>query len=180
MYYIIKVQVKGVTKPPVWRRFEVPCSARLSEFHEAIQDAFGWDNMHLHSFEDRSVRWSTEYPWDDASPWAVPEPDLTVRQFLNEVPRPTYVYDFGDWWEHSITVEEVKKGDPDVSYIHCIAGRGACPVEDCGGVGGYQDLKRVLASKDPEDEEEQKSLLEWLGLDKPEDFDPAACDYPPR
>lgn len=178
MYYVIKVQIKGITKPPVWRRFEVPADARLSDFHAAIQDAFGWDNGHLHSFEDRSVRWCTEYPDDDATPWAVPEPDLTVEEFIHLVPHPVYVYDFGDWWEHAIKVEEVKEGT--VDDVNCIAGRGACPIEDCGGPYGYEDIKRVLASKDPKDAQSQKNTLEWLGLDSPEQFDPNACDYKPR
>ena len=51
MYYVIKVQIKGITKPPVWRRFHVSPEARLSDFHEAIQAAFHWGNYHLHSFE---------------------------------------------------------------------------------------------------------------------------------
>lgn len=178
MYYVIKVQIKGITKPPVWRRFEVPFDALLSEFHRDIQCAFGWCNAHLHSFEDRSVRWSTEYSPDDVTPWAIPEPDLTVEQFINTVPHPVYVYDFGDWWEHSIKVEAVKEGD--VGSINCIAGRGACPLEDCGGPYGYENLKQILASKDPADDEQRKNYLEWLGLEKPEDFDPAECEFKPR
>lgn len=45
----------------------------------------------------------------------------------------------------------------------------ACPPEDCGGVWRYGWLKEVLA--DPSHEEHQ-DMLEWLGLDAGEDFDP--------
>lgn len=178
MYYVLKVQIKGITKPPVWRRFNVPVNARLSDFHTAIQSAFGWHNDHLHSFEDRSVRWATRYEDDCPTPWDVPEPDLTVKQFLQTVPKPSYVYDFGDWWEHSIKVESIEKGD--VDDIECIAGRGARPPEDCGGVWRYESIKHLLASKAPEDDEARQFWMDFMGLESPEDFDPAACEYKPR
>ena len=49
----------------------------------------------------------------------------------------------------------------------------ACPPEDCGGAWGYADLKKTIA--DPSDEEHEERL-EWLGLEDPADFDPAAFD----
>jgi hypothetical protein len=52
-----------------------------------------------------------------------------------------------------------------------VAGKGACPPEDCGGPWGYADLKAILA--DPNDDEHQKRL-EWLGLNHSSEFDPAA------
>jgi hypothetical protein len=55
----------------------------------------------------------------------------------------------------------------------CLAGKGACPPEDCGGAWGYADLKETIA--DPSDEEHEERL-EWLGLEDPLDFDPAAFD----
>ncbi len=55
----------------------------------------------------------------------------------------------------------------------CLAGRGACPLEDCGGPWGYADLKDALADPRHEDHED---MLDWLGLERAEDFDPVACD----
>jgi hypothetical protein len=54
-----------------------------------------------------------------------------------------------------------------------LAGKGACPPEDCGGPWGYAGLKEIVDNpKDPEYEE----MREWMGLEpgevwKPEDFD---------
>jgi hypothetical protein len=42
----------------------------------------------------------------------------------------TYVYDFGDWWEHTITLEKTLDADPAASYPTCLTGRGDAPVED--------------------------------------------------
>jgi hypothetical protein len=41
-------------KPPVWRRLVVPSEITLGSLHDVIQVAFGWEDMHLHTFEDRS------------------------------------------------------------------------------------------------------------------------------
>jgi hypothetical protein len=42
----------------------------------------------------------------------------------------TYVYDFGDRWEHTITLEKVVDADPAVTYPTCLTGRGDAPTED--------------------------------------------------
>ncbi|WP_022794360.1 plasmid pRiA4b ORF-3 family protein [Marinococcus halotolerans] len=38
------------TKPPVWRRFELPSSFTFFDLHNLIQAAFLWEQSHLHSF----------------------------------------------------------------------------------------------------------------------------------
>jgi len=48
----------------------------------------------------------------------------------------------------------------------------AAPPEDCGGIGGYAELTRVLA--DPAHPEHDQ--LEWLGLDDAAHFDPDGFD----
>jgi hypothetical protein len=55
-----------------------------------------------------------------------------------------------------------------------IAGKRACPPEDCGGPWGYQDLLQVLADPAHPDHAERK---EWLGDDSsPDHFDPVAAN----
>jgi Plasmid pRiA4b ORF-3-like protein len=55
----------------------------------------------------------------------------------------------------------------------CVAAKGACPPEDCGGAWGYADLKETIADASDEEHEE---MLEWLGSEDPSEFDPAAFD----
>ena len=45
----IRVDLQG-TKPPVWRRIEVPGDILLPRLHEVIQAAMGWSDTHLHRF----------------------------------------------------------------------------------------------------------------------------------
>jgi len=57
-----------------------------------------------------------------------------------------YVYDFGDYWTHTITLEEIREaGDVDLAEV--IDGAGACPPEDCGGPQRYMDLVNALEDR---------------------------------
>ncbi|HEX5401397.1 MAG TPA: plasmid pRiA4b ORF-3 family protein [Pseudonocardiaceae bacterium] len=166
--YQIKVALRGVTKPPVWRRLEVPADLDLGQLHEVIQVAMGWQDCHLHVFSDGD----TEYGLPDPELGHNDERAVHLSQLLAGVrDRLLYTYDFGDDWEHDITLEKILPIDAGAPDVICTGGKGACPPEDCGGVWGYQDLKATLA--DP-NAEEHESMLEWLGLDSPGDFDPHA------
>ena len=50
MTYQFKIQIKGITKPPVWRRVLVPDTFTFQQFHFLIQEVFGWENVHLYVF----------------------------------------------------------------------------------------------------------------------------------
>jgi Plasmid pRiA4b ORF-3-like protein len=81
-----------------------------------------------------------------------------------------YTYDFGDDWEHRIVLEAIVPADPGAAYPVCVAGKGACPPEDCGGAWGYTEMKEILA--DP-GHEQHKEMLKWLGLAEAAEFGPA-------
>jgi hypothetical protein len=170
----LKISLRGISKPPVWRRLQVPADTRLDELHQIIQIAFGWEDYHLHIFE-------TEGEWFGP---ADPELELDCqdeRQFtLADLVAATderivYTYDFGDNWRHDIRIEKLLEREADTAYPVLVTAKGACPPEDCGGVWSYQDLKAVLA--DPLLEPERHAeLREWLGLQADASFDPAAVD----
>jgi len=166
--YQLKISLRGVSKPPVWRRVAVSPDITLAGLHEVILRAMGWHGGHMHVF---STGWA-EY--------GTPGPDLghlddsAVRLgnvLLTPGTRLRYTYDFGDDWEHDVQLEEILHEERGGGHPVCLAGKGACPPEDCGGAWGYAELKQTLA--DPADEEHQ-DMLEWLGLDSPEAFDPKA------
>ncbi len=75
----------------------------------------------------------------------------------------------GDSWLHAIVVEKVLNAEAGAHYPVCLAGARACPPEDCGGIGGYEELLEAVA--DPQHERHEE-LLEWLGGSfDPEKFD---------
>lgn len=76
-----------------------------------------------------------------------------------------YIYDFGDYWDHVVTVERIEAGVSDFPYPSLLATTGRCPPEDVGGPSGYDEYLEALA--DP-DHPEHKKMLEW----EPADYDP--------
>ena len=52
-------------------------------------------------------------------------------------------YDFGDGWEHDVVIE--KRSPSSVAFAECLDGQNACPPDDVGGPGGYEDFLAALA-----------------------------------
>ncbi|MHB8522841.1 MAG: plasmid pRiA4b ORF-3 family protein [Limisphaerales bacterium] len=98
----------------------------------------------------------------EGDPEILEERKFTLRQIApREQHAFGYEYDFGDSWEHEITVDKILPPDAAASGTAlCLEGARACPPEDCGGVWGYDNLLKVLKNrKHPE----HKSMKEWLG-----------------
>ena len=146
-----KIQIRGIKKPPVWRRIAIPGNFTFHDFHNTIQAAFGWWNEHLYMFQQR--------PYDHG--WTVKKLDTNIDNMWEELPENAeetnvssfiqrmelkkfvYVYDFGDSWVHDITVENIDN-DAELDHPVCLAGKGACPPEDCGGVWDYEEMKEEM------------------------------------
>ncbi len=130
------------TKPPVWRRIEAPGDLTLPELHDAVQAVMGWADCHLHQFRtgnDRHPpRFLTQFDLAEGDEGML-EDDVRLDQVVGKKgDRLWYDYDFGDGWEHSLRVEEVLETPPD--SVICVAGKLACPPEDCGGVWGHHEI----------------------------------------
>jgi hypothetical protein len=162
----LKVSLADVT-PPVWRRVLVPGGYTLDRVHRVFQCALGWQNYHLHSFDIDGVQYGEPDP--DGELTFRDELETRLDAVATKGTRFRYVYDFGDWWEHEVTVEDVFGADPDERYPYCADGVGACPPEDVGGPFGYRQFLAALA--DPE-HPEHESMRSWIG--RP--FDPARFD----
>lgn len=174
--YQFKIKLRGITKPPVWRRVLVPAHFTFTGFHAVIQEAFGWWNVHLYCFCDRqygrmlNIAEVREDDWGYAPDFDARK--FTVGEFFGDggiVNKLCYVYDFGDDWTHDITLEKVL--DEYSDHATCITGKGACPEEDCGGQWGYEDMKENGEIDDPKffDLEAAKASVEAV---EPEGFGP--------
>lgn len=75
--------------------------------------------------------------------------------------RAHYDYDFGDGWEHSIELEQIRPQAKGEQLSVCTGGRRACPREDCGGPWGYSE--NFLPAITQPDHPEHKSMREWYG-----------------
>jgi hypothetical protein len=166
----ILVELADVDEPRVWRRLLVPAAIHLDRLHSVIQAAMGWHNCHMHAYTVDGVQYGRPHPelgFRD-------ERTATLAALLKPGGRCVYTYDFGDSWEHHITLEQHLTAEAGLSYPRCVDGAGACPPEDCGGSPGYGDLKEILA--DPE-HEEHHTMVAWLGLRSAAGFAPG--DFTP-
>jgi hypothetical protein len=166
--YQLKITLRGV-RPPVWRRFLVSDATTLHQLHWIIQTAMGWTNSHLHQFIFGGEYYSE--PIFELDGWGLEiknEKGVRLRALGLEPKRKfAYEYDFGDSWEHEISVEKALAPEAGARYPQCVAGKRACPPEDCGGVWGYAHFLEVI--NDPSDPEHEE-MLEWAGGS----FDPEA------
>ena len=108
----------------------------------------GWQDSHLHRFrtgrDHRSPYFVTQFDVDEGDEGALEE-DVRLDQLVAaEGDELWYAYDFGDGWDHRLRVEAVLDAPP--ATARCTGGRMACPPEDCGGLGGYEELSAWVRS----------------------------------
>lgn len=162
----LHVTLEGV-EPAVWRRVEVPLQTSLKVLHEVIQAAMPFQNRHLYLFEVEGRRYTQ------------PDPDgMFARDmghvrnmrlaalFARGVTAFRYTYDFGDDWNHIITIEAVDTVDEAPLYPRLVDGAGRAPPEDVGGLPGFETFREAMA--DPA-HPQHRELVEWHGGPFPAD-----------
>jgi hypothetical protein len=168
--YQIKVTLRH-SKPPIWRRIQVPADVNLARLHRILQVVMGWDDYHLHQFTVGGVDYGVPDP--EYASWGHEMRDEQRVKLGQLVPEEglkfVYEYDFGDSWEHELLVEKILPAEPGVDYPRCLKGKRACPPEDVGGVWGYDDFLEIIRTPD---HPEHDDMLEWIGGE----FDPEAFD----
>ena len=177
--YQLKISIAGA-KPPIWRRVQVPARITLAQLHEVIQALMGWYDSHLHLFdlphreaETKSLKtnkarrdaihYGPKIGDDGPFSWDEDLSDEALAALCDVMPTEKghflYTYDMGDSWDHDIVVEKILPADPNIAYPVCVTGQRNGPIEDCGGIWGYEDLLQILADKTHEEHDERK---EWL------------------
>ena len=151
------------------RRIVVRSDIRLDRLHLAIQAAMGWTNSHLYEFRIGGAGWGEPDP-DGIYDRPMNAKKARLAAVLTDAGRKTfsYVYDFGDGWDHTIKLEKTVpaiEGEPTLLLLEA-AGR--CPTEDCGGPG-YERLLQILGDSKNEEHDE---TLTWCGGP----FDPTRPD----
>jgi hypothetical protein len=164
--YRLRIALRHIA-PPIWRRIEVPGDTKLPRLHRILQMSMGWYDAHLHAF--RFGHTSFGVPDPDFPGSMENERSVRLDDIVAEGDKLIYEYDFGDGWEHEIKVEKVFAPESEVRYPRCLAGKRACPPEDCGGPYGYRHLLDVLRDAG---HPEHAEMREWAR----EDFDPEEFD----
>lgn len=123
----------------------------------------GWLDCHLHGFrpagashDEPAIGLPTEWDTMETLPgWQV---DLTDH-FKAPGDQTVYTYDFGDDWDHEVTLLGIEPRIIGQRYPQCVDGARACPPEDCGGVPGYLNLLEVIF--DPSNVDYQE-MNDWI------------------
>lgn len=149
--------------PAIFREILLPAKGTFWDLHVAIQDSMGWLDCHLHGFrpanaspDDPVIGLPTDWDAIETLPgWHV---DL-ADHFSTPGDQTVYTYDFGDDWDHEVTLLGIEPRVKGGKYPQCVDGARTCPPEDCGGVPGYYDLLDVIF--DPTHEDYQQTN-EWI------------------
>lgn len=177
----------ALKKHNIWRRVIVPLDLTFHQFHQILQVLFNWHDAHLHEFHlfDAEQDEANQQP---ASTYQRPaltivsheealeysgdsemkmEDGLLLSDFIPPRDYMKYVYDFGDYWEHDIIIEEIRLDQSFRSPV-CLEGEGTAPPEDCGGEPGFNEFVDVM--QDPSHEEHQ-FMRDWARGQLHREFD---------
>lgn len=169
--YQIKITLDRLN-PAIWRRVEVPDNYTLGDLHMVIQIAMGWGDAHLHEFVVNKQRYSMVYDEMAQGAFAEAEAEDEDEVYLSDVilkkgQKFRYTYDFGDDWQHTLSVEKMLPVDPARVYPVCTGGEHACPPNDVGGAPGYVNFVQAMLNVEHPD---HADMVEWYGPT----FDPYA------
>ncbi len=183
MYFVIKIELTDISNPKIWRRIKVPGHYTFDQLHHVIQAAMGWQDIHLYRFMENdiydTITLSSPYDEDYGINAETVKIDNLLFQFHDTGcmdrarKKLKYWYDYGDSWLHEIDVEEVIYEDLPQAKI--VAGKGACPPENCGGTSGFEDIKESLRTGAPS-VIHNESWVPWLEGCGYKGYDPDVYD----
>lgn len=173
--YQIKIVIKN-SKPPIWRRCIVPAGITFSQLGIILNKIMGWSGYHLSEYEfyHLQLQLREEDEFDEFVPmWDFDLLDSS-KTFINEYMEQqewfTYTYDFGDDWQHRVTIEKIIEDYPN-NYPQVIKYKGDCPMEDCGGIEGYYECIDVIRDNENPESNERREWAESQGYGELYDMD---------
>lgn len=171
---VLKIQLRGVKKPPLWREVQIPANFNFEQLHQVIQTLFGWDNSHMWQFE--ATPYSHGYRigphMEDIGlgdgPTDIADETPVTKVLKNPKDKMVYVYDFGDDWVHDISVKEVL--DVKTGHPVCLKWKSDNPMEDIGGIWGFEEFREMADPTVKHTKKEIKEFLDNHWFDSMDDF----------
>jgi Plasmid pRiA4b ORF-3-like protein len=153
--------------PTIWRRLVVPGEVKLSKLHSMLQVAMGWEDYHLHLFRIGDISYGVADEFEDDEFDDIDEDSVLFSDVVQVPMQFSYQYDFGDNWQHEVIIETIESVPLVLKFAACIDGQRACPPEDCGGTGGFEDFLGAVTDPTHKD---HVNYVQWVGGP----FDPEA------
>ena len=161
------------------RKFLLSYQADFQDLHLAIQESCGWMNCHLYWFlseTEDTITAGNPMSDDDSvhelldnlcaevqKKCSLPQKTL-LEEYFSKKKNCTYIYDFGDNWEHHISCQIVQHHE--VFFRKLLDGTGNFPPESCGGIPGFYRCLSLL-SGDIKDSDLEIWIDDW----SPDNFD---------
>lgn len=169
----LKIQLRGITKPPLWREVEIPADSTFEDLHVVIQKVMNWENTHLWQFQHSPYDSQLEIgPVNDEMSLVNASHDASVTPvtgFLKQKDdKLVYIYDFGDDWIHDIKVISVE--DKVIEHPKLLKWKGDHPIEDCGGIYSYLHLRDIYSGALKLTKKEEKEFLQNSFFNSMSDF----------
>ena len=180
MRLVIDIRLCDIKDPIIWRKVAIPLELTFHSLHLIFQAAMGWGNQHLYSFKEAKESRHFNVVSPHAEEFGIDGTRASASNvlwsYLNQFPSEGeakekfyYEYDYGDYWHHEVTVEELDRSNRTSAEL--LDGAGACPPENCGGVPGFARMKEYLAGQMDAEE-----YYDWFTAVDAETFDVHAFD----
>ena len=113
----------------IWRRIAIPAGQTLDALSDIILDAYQFvDRIHLYQFSYRNrygVLEKVKHPSLEEKPW-------TSEFLVGHVPLRVghtmeYLFDFGDWWQFDVTLEQVNPAGESIQEPRILDQHGKAP-----------------------------------------------------
>ena len=168
--YQFRIEIKN-SKPPIWRRCIVPAGVTFSQLSLIFDIVMGWSGYHLSRFEFYHLGLQLEE--EDELFDFLPRGDFLLlvssKTYINEYMEReswfTYTYDFGDYWDHRVTIEKIIIDYPN-NYPIVTKYKGDCPIEDSGGIQGYYQSLEIMADEEHPEYEERREWADMQGYSR--------------
>ena len=178
-------------EPKIWRRIQVMNNIKFSRLGYIIMTLFEMQASHLYEFEvdvAENIKHIDKHFLEDYSDFPKyrfgildedniydfknlegyePLKDSTeeyVKHYIyHENDEMIFKYDFGDNWTVKLKLEKIfkDKETDGKEFPRVIEGQGYGIIEDCGGTGGLEEIRKAFILKEGE---EYEDYSEWLGL----------------
>ena len=171
---LLKIQMKGIVKPPMWREVEVPADMTFLHLHDVIQCIMGLENCHLWQFKEGAyddgvlIGIQSKGDYDPGLEDVTDEAEVTpISAYLNEVgAKLEYTYDFGDHWVFTVTVKKIL--DKKTEHPVCTAFKSELnAIEDTGGPWSYEEQRMNLADWKKLNKKEKEEIANRACFDSP-------------
>lgn len=159
-----------------WRRIITPVDITFRQLHEILQVAFEWKDYHLYNFnifdEEGKCALNVISEYEEIyeslqDSQILLDSQVNLSEYIKPKYRIVYCYDYGDNWEHEITIQGVNT-EYDKNYPICLMGEGNAPPEDVGGISGYKEFLKVMADAN---HIENENMQQWAQGQGYKDFD---------